>query len=1048
MLVDFEGNPIVSDQGDVSVAAEYKRMMISMGIAQKEHEARCSIPIASESKKDAEETKAGPKSSANASRRGTKKRRRKKSKDPKKGELEKSIDSSFAGLLDSNRAAIKQEAEFRSNKQMQLPVDLLDFAAFSDSPVYFPIYNMNIFEAQGDATSGFIKKGSFADSMKKLQGAKLGYYLSYDSGVMHKASADANASLKTREDRGAAGILLKEKPGHLEYLSIGSGLDRTKILSQYRDPSTTSTDGIYPGVGAFLVFDSQDSVNETSVQSPSYFSTICNTKLMSSAVPFLDIKVINSIPQSNADNNFKSTESFSTFPMSMELFLDQGVVRKNPSIGVTTIGEFHSGDKINVATSGMEIFTSPQTLTNPKRKISRNDTKDTMRPFLSVIDLSIDVVGLGAGVLSFKLAKLKLKLHDRTNLRLIGNLISPDMYDSVRFEIDYGYSLNVNKYSSKAEHYINNMRMKETFQVANSAYTVSESEVDIDLTLVSLGSTSVDEVDLSMPPGSGPSYEDLVKLLYEARKTILGLPNFADLKVPTVISGEGYHKFMSFTDKEIQEILSFSKKLRNQGEDGIEAAKKLVTMFQDENKRKKKKLGTARKKTQDILKSIKERLSKAPTKDNPDPFLHKQYFPLKADGKKIKSGSTTQRSHKQYISLGHLLMSMIAPHLHKQGGGTEVLFVFGCCNKNAGASFVENLASFPLERKKVLDVLVNNKDALFKQNKKISIRKFVTAVANSLVADINSVGYFGKDYKSYENRTKKEAQLRRIYSTTAPLKSQADLTPISLGMKLDSGPMVNTESNVPGAKDPDRKLTRITFYDNAHNPKQSVSKILSGLSSGKITFPYKNEGERKFAPRHFKASLEQIQSFNFALKPDLNNKSETDLPAYVVTRTEDAPESVKDHIRTISPTLDYATENSCIIKADLSLETDADLLSMRLTNTNTDAATTAPVDIPLTVMPGSLKIETFGCNHFAIGQQYFIDFGTDTTLDGYYGVTSISHSLSNGKFLTSVGLQPTGTQPHYSSINSLARSLKTTPDVIVEGDAGQKNQHIGASAIG
>jgi hypothetical protein len=56
--------------------------------------------------------------------------------------------------------------------------------------------------------------------------------------------------------------------------------------------------------------------------------------------------------------------------------------------------------------------------------------------------------------------------------------------------------------------------------------------------------------------------------------------------------------------------------------------------------------------------------------------------------------------------------------------------------------------------------------------------------------------------------------------------------------------------------------------------------------------------------------------------------------------------------------------------------------------------------------PAQLSLDMYGCPVINFGQQYFIDFGTGTTLDDIYGVTGVDHKFSPGEFTTSVKLVP------------------------------------------
>lgn len=39
-------------------------------------------------------------------------------------------------------------------------------------------------------------------------------------------------------------------------------------------------------------------------------------------------------------------------------------------------------------------------------------------------------------------------------------------------------------------------------------------------------------------------------------------------------------------------------------------------------------------------------------------------------------------------------------------------------------------------------------------------------------------------------------------------------------------------------------------------------------------------------------------------------------------------------------------------------------------------------------------------------QKFFVDFATGTTLDNYYHVTSVTHTVANGEYKTTVQMKP------------------------------------------
>jgi hypothetical protein len=59
------------------------------------------------------------------------------------------------------------------------------------------------------------------------------------------------------------------------------------------------------------------------------------------------------------------------------------------------------------------------------------------------------------------------------------------------------------------------------------------------------------------------------------------------------------------------------------------------------------------------------------------------------------------------------------------------------------------------------------------------------------------------------------------------------------------------------------------------------------------------------------------------------------------------------------------------------------------------------------VMPLTITMDMMGCPLLRYGQEFYVDFDTNTDLDNVYVTTSIIHSIAAGKFTTSLSLKPT-----------------------------------------
>ena len=110
----------------------------------------------------------------------------------------------------------------------------------------------------------------------------------------------------------------------------------------------------------------------------------------------------------------------------------------------------------------------------------------------------------------------------------------------------------------------------------------------------------------------------------------------------------------------------------------------------------------------------------------------------------------------------------------------------------------------------------------------------------------------------------------------------------------------------------------------------------------------------------------------------------------------------------MSPSLIYGSMAAGIISAKWqSMQAGALNTVMMLRQPGKDGDT--PDDgLPLQVSPTSCTVETMGCPYFSFGQTYFVDFGTNTTADNFYGVMGVEHEITPGSYTTSCKMSGLG----------------------------------------
>ena len=90
--------------------------------------------------------------------------------------------------------------------------------------------------------------------------------------------------------------------------------------------------------------------------------------------------------------------------------------------------------------------------------------------------------------------------------------------------------------------------------------------------------------------------------------------------------------------------------------------------------------------------------------------------------------------------------------------------------------------------------------------------------------------------------------------------------------------------------------------------------------------------------------------------------------------------------------------------------------AQRNSTSDNDAPGEQDRGLPLRMMPMKATLESMGCPVMHHGQQFFIDFGTGTTVDNVYAVMGVEHQMEPGKFTSRAEMIPIDAFGAYSSM--------------------------------
>ena len=141
-------------------------------------------------------------------------------------------------------------------------------------------------------------------------------------------------------------------------------------------------------------------------------------------------------------------------------------------------------------------------------------------------------------------------------------------------------------------------------------------------------------------------------------------------------------------------------------------------------------------------------------------------------------------------------------------------------------------------------------------------------------------------------------------------------------------------------------------------------------------------------------------------------------------RIKGGPDHLRGMLAKNMPTLKYGTEFSGILNASLATQSNPMMESINMKRQGVGNKPQGVMDdgLPLTIRPVTLSLETFGCPFVDFGQQFFVDFQTNTTIDDIYSVTGISHTISPEGFKSNIKMTPLNKMGQYrSTVSTLAK---------------------------
>jgi len=561
---------------------------------------------------------------------------------------------------------------------------------------------------------------------------------------------------------------------------------------------------------------------------PVFFNAIPPIE-MSRCVPYIDVKILsqnfarddqnNPIRNSNSLNFHKyfkfernsTDKSFEAFYDLKDQFTSELSQTTDPAID-------------NLQQSFMDVFTTPQTFSNANisresqvnrvnigkssfnmaaGQVNNDPILEPIMPMMTLKSLNVRITSAGAGIMSSKSADLSLILHDRSRLKELGPLVSPNKFATTKIEIEYGWNHPEGGVASDnvIGKYLSGLKEKSVFQVIGSDYKFSDGgEVSIDIKLAAYGFRNNQRIHV----GAGPvvplnsvrdiidsAANDIISEKYkEFKDKTDDVPDLRQ-KIKTVarnarsvnssLSWETYRKVIEKSRSNKAEFLRilkilFSNKVQLAIEDKQASLSPEDKKLYDEIKNSG--IIDLENNNETLVKKTYDKLNTLFVGSHPDPFAAMMVHTEGGTSQLSKSmtslssysnGKFTPQTFKyilrksaraneskedlsggDFVSLGKVISSFIGHSIASSNLYDEVQLVFYPMNHHAGGARIHTTASFPIPLEKLADMVTEQ----ISKNSQLTVARFFSLLEREIISDKNLTTYGFVDLAASEEKTR------------------------------------------------------------------------------------------------------------------------------------------------------------------------------------------------------------------------------------------------------------------------------------------------------
>ena len=384
----------------------------------------------------------------------------------------------------------------------------------------------------------------------------------------------------------------------------------------------------------------------------------------------------------------------------------------------------------------------------------------------------------------------------------------------------------------------------------------------------------------------------------------------------------------------------------------------------------------------------------------------------------------------------------------------EIQFIFYQLNNKCGPVSSHNIAEFPMNKEMFVDAFSQLIEAT--GGDAITLEGMLNLI-NDQLGDPRQPGY-GRStfYKPFSVPKKDATKPVEDQGPYAPATTPEQLTnqlntwaynygdfvtpsltfelevssksggPVDLLSELSGKVAAGYNTPVLGTSKISKTILKYHIYDRTSSPMDKTTKSLRLAKDGTYYFVSSEHGD----------DIEFLSKLN-------------DTPT-ALTDTGQAvsigkgQEALMEYLGQIVPRIVIGTEGSLITQINLQSKTSGleGTIALQGGTQKRDSSLASTglsqrqFNMPMILYPAQLTMTTLGCPLVAMAQHFFIDFGTNTTLDNEYVVTQVSHTFGKGKFESSWTLCYYDGYGRMISGNDIKSQIEVLKKAIEERKAG------------